>query len=217
MATPALSEEARSREELALLAKSLFDRGYSVGTAGNISVRLTDGYLMTPTNSCLGRLDPARISKLAPDWSLASGDRPSKEVFLHRAVLTARPEAGAVVHLHSTYATAMACLAPEGGDAEVPPLTPYFVMRIGRRLPCVRYYRPGDAAMEPAVHDAARQAKALLLANHGPVVSGATLAEAVHASEELEEACRLALMLRGVEGVRRLNAAQVDDLLKTFG
>ena len=209
--------EAAIREELALLAKSLFDRGYSVGTAGNISVRLPDGYLMTPTNSCLGRLDPARISKLAPDWSHISGDKPSKEVFLHRAVLTARPEAGAVVHLHSTHATAISCLAPEGGDAEIPPLTPYFVMRIGRRLPCVAYYRPGDAAMEPAVHAAAKVAKALLLANHGPVVSGATLTEAVHAAEELEEAAKLALMLRDVPGVRRLTPAQVDDLLKTFG
>ena len=209
--------EAAIREELALLAKSLFDRGYSVGTAGNISVRLPDGYLMTPTNSCLGRLDPARISKLAPDWSHLSGDKPSKEVFLHRAVLTARPEAGAVVHLHSTHATAISCLAPEGGDAEIPPLTPYFVMRIGRRLPCVAYYRPGDAAMEPAVHAAAKVAKALLLANHGPVVSGATLTDAVHAAEELEEAAKLALLLRDVPGVRRLTPAQVDDLLKTFG
>jgi ribulose-5-phosphate 4-epimerase/fuculose-1-phosphate aldolase len=210
-------DEQALREELAALAKSLFDRGYSVGTAGNISVRLADGWLMTPTNSCLGRLDPARISKLAPDWSHVSGDKPSKEVFLHRAVLTARPEAGAVVHLHSTHATAISCLAPEGGDAEVPPLTPYFVMRIGRRLPCVAYYRPGDAAMEPAVFQAAKAARALLLANHGPVVSGRTLAEAVHASEELEEAARLALLLRDVPGVRRLTPAQVEDLLATFG
>jgi ribulose-5-phosphate 4-epimerase/fuculose-1-phosphate aldolase len=210
-------DEGAIRAELAELAKSLFDRGYSVGTAGNISVRLPDGYLMTPTNSCLGRLDPARISKLGPDWAHLSGDKPSKEVFLHRAVLTARPEAGAVVHLHSTYATAVSCLAPEGGDAEVPPLTPYFVMRIGRRLPCVAYYRPGDAAMEPAVHEAAQAAKALLLANHGPVVSGASLKEAVYAAEELEEAARLALLLRDVPGVRRLTPAQVEDLLATFG
>ena len=209
--------ETAIREQLALLAKSLFDRGHSVGTAGNISVRLPDGYLMTPTNSCLGRLDPARISKLAPDWTYVSGDKPSKEVFLHRAVLTARPEAGAVVHLHSTHATAISCLAPEGGDAEIPPLTPYFVMRIGRRLPCVAYYRPGDAAMEPAVHAAAKAAKALLLANHGPVVSGATLTDAVHAAEELEEAAKLALLLRDVPGVRRLTPVQVDDLLATFG
>jgi ribulose-5-phosphate 4-epimerase/fuculose-1-phosphate aldolase len=210
-------DEDALRLELAELARSLFDRGYSVGTAGNISVRLPDGYLMTPTNSCLGRLDPARISKLGPDWSHLSGDRPSKEVFLHRAVLAARPEAGAVVHLHSTYATAVSCLAPEGGDAEIPPLTPYFVMRIGRRLPCVAYYRPGDAAMEPAVHRAALAAKALLLANHGPVVSGASLREAVYAAEELEEAARLALLLRDVPGVRRLTPPQVDELLATFG
>jgi len=209
--------EAELRRLLAELARSLFDRGHSVGTAGNISVRLPDGYLMTPTNSCLGRLDPARISRLAPDWSHVSGDRPSKEVFLHRAVLNARPEAGAVVHLHSTHATAISCLAPEGGDAGIPPLTPYFVMRIGRRLPCVPYYRPGDAAMEPAVFAAAKEAKALLLANHGPVVSGASLEEAVHAAEELEEAARLALLLRGVPGVRCLTPAQVDDLLATFG
>lgn len=209
--------EAALRVQLAELGKSLFDRGYSVGTAGNICVRLPDGYLMTPTNSSLGRLDPARISRLGPDWSHLAGDKPSKEVFLHRAVLTARPEAGAVVHLHSTHATAISCLAPEGGDADIPPLTPYFVMRIGRRLPCVAYYRPGDAAMEASVHEAALAAKALLLANHGPVVSGATLVEAVNAAEELEEAARLALMLRDVPGVRRLTAAQVDDLLATFG
>jgi ribulose-5-phosphate 4-epimerase/fuculose-1-phosphate aldolase len=227
--------EAELRRQLAELAKSLFDRGYSVGTAGNISVRLPDGYLMTPTNSCLGRLDPARISKLGADWSHRSGDIPSKEVFLHRAVLTARPEAGAVVHLHSTHATAISCLAPTGaagdamptgvagdgattgGHADIPPLTPYFVMRIGRHLPCVPYYRPGDAAMEPAVHQAARAARALLLANHGPVVSGGSLAEAVNAAEELEEAARLALLLRDVPGVRRLTPAQVEDLLATFG
>jgi 3-dehydro-4-phosphotetronate decarboxylase len=210
-------DEAALRAELAQLGRSLFDRGYSVGTAGNISVRLPDGYLMTPTNSCLGRLDPARISKLAPDWSHLAGDKPSKEVFLHRAVLTARPGAGAVVHLHSTHATAVSCIAPAGGEADIPPLTPYFVMRIGRLLPIVAYHRPGDAAMEPAVFAAAQAAKALLLANHGPVVSGATLAEAVHAAEELEEAARLALLLRDVPGVRRLTPAQVDDLLATFG
>lgn len=209
--------EGALRLQLAELAKSLFDRGYSVGTAGNISVRLPDGYLMTPTNSSLGQLDPARISRLDTEWRHVGGDKPSKEVFLHRAVLTARPEAGAVVHLHSTYATAISCIAPEGGDAEIPPLTPYFVMRIGRRLPCVPYYRPGDAAMENDVHQAALAAKALLLANHGPVVSGATLVDAVNAAEELEEAARLALLLRDVPGVRRLTPAQVDDLLATFG
>jgi ribulose-5-phosphate 4-epimerase/fuculose-1-phosphate aldolase len=209
-------DEAAIREELAALGASLFQRGYSVGTAGNISVRLPDGYLMTPTNSCLGRLDPARISRLDAAWNHIGGDRPSKEVFMHRAVLTARPDAGAVVHLHSTYATAIGCLAEPGETAPIPPLTPYFVMRVGRTLPVIRYYRPGDAAMEAEIHAAAKGAKAVLLANHGPVVSGATLADAVAAAEELEESARLALLLRGANP-RLLTPAQVEDLLAAFG
>ena len=208
--------EADLRVQLAHLAASLFARGYSVGTAGNISVRLPDGWLMTPTNSSLGRLEPGRLSKLGPDWAHVSGDRPSKEVFLHRAFYQARPEAGAVVHLHSTHATAISCLAALDDPNPIPPLTPYFVMRIGRTLPTVPYYRPGDAAMEPAVHAAALRARAVLLANHGPVVSAATLVDAVNAAEELEEAARLALLLEG-RPARTLTAAQVDDLLNTFG
>jgi ribulose-5-phosphate 4-epimerase/fuculose-1-phosphate aldolase len=211
-----LSDESELRRSLCAFAVSLFARGYSVGTAGNISVRLPDGYLVTPTNASLGSLDPNRLSKLAPDWSPVSGDAPTKEVFLHRAVLTARPDAGAVVHLHSTHATAIACLPDAEAEAGIPPLTPYFIMRIGRRLPVIPYFRPGDPAMEPAVHDAALGARALLLANHGPVVSGATLPEAVAAAEELEEAARLALLLRGMPA-RRLTEAQIDELLRVFG
>ena len=208
--------ETELRALLVSLASSLFARGFSVGSAGNISVRLADGYLMTPTNSSLGRLEASRISRLDRDWRHVGGDKPSKEVFLHRAFLDARPDAGAVVHLHSTHATAIACLAAPGDTQPIPPLTPYFVMRVGRSLPVIPYYRPGDAAMEPAIHAAARDARALLLANHGPVVSGATLTDAVHAAEELEEAARLALLLRG-QAPRELTPAQVDDLLATFG
>ncbi|HWX48615.1 MAG TPA: aldolase [Roseomonas sp.] len=208
--------ENELRDLLCELGASLFARGYSVGSAGNISVRLPDGYLMTPTNSSLGRLKADRISKLDTDWKHIGGDKPSKEVFMHRAVLTARPEAGAVVHLHSTYATAIGCLAAPGETAPIPPLTPYFVMRVGRELPVIPYYRPGDAAMEPAIHEAAKSARAMLLANHGPVVSGKTLTDAVYAAEELEESARLALLLRGA-AARELTSAQVDDLLTTFG
>ncbi len=208
--------EAALREQLCLLARSLFERGFSVGTAGNISARLADGYLMTPTNSCLGRLDAARLSKLDAGWKHVGGDAPTKEVFLHRAFLDARPDAGAVVHLHSTHATAISCLAAPGEEQPIPPLTPYFVMRLGRALPVVAYHRPGDAAMEPAVAAAARHAKAVLLANHGPVVCGQTLPDAVHAAEELEEAARLALLLRGANP-RALTGAQVNDLLENFG
>jgi len=209
-------DEQAARELLVALGASLFARGFSVGSAGNISVRLADGYLMTPTNSCLGRLEAGRISKLGPDFAHLSGDKPSKEVFMHRAFLTARPDAGAVVHLHSTHATAIACLAAPGETAPIPPLTPYFVMRVGRSLPVVPYWRPGDPAMEPAIHAAAKGAKAVLLANHGPVVCGRTLTDAVYAAEELEEAARLAMLLRGA-GARMLTPAQVDDLLTTFG
>lgn len=203
--------EQAAREELVALGASLFQRGFSVGSAGNISVRLADGYLMTPTNSSLGRLDAARISKLDREWRHVGGDKPTKEVFLHRAFLTARPDAGAVVHLHSTHATAISCL-----DGVIPPLTPYFVMRAGREIPLIPYYRPGDAAMEPAIHAAALRAKAVLLANHGPVICGPTLADAVNAAEELEEAARLALLLHG-RNPRLLTPGQVDDLLQTFG
>ena len=209
--------EAETRSLLAQLAASLFARGFSVGSAGNISVRLDDGgYLITPTNSCLGRLDPARIARLDAGFGHIGGDKPSKEVFMHRAFYTARAEAGAVVHLHSTMATAIACLAEPDAPSPIPPLTPYFVMRVGRRLPLVPYYRPGDPAMEPAIAEAARDARAVLLANHGPVVSGKTLTDAVYAAEELEEAARLALLLRGASP-RLLTAPQVDDLLATFG
>ena len=210
-----MTEDA-ARRELVLLAASLFARGYSVGSAGNISMRLADGFLMTPTNSCLGRLQAESLSKLGPDFAHVSGDPPSKEVFMHRAFYRARPDAGAVVHLHSTMATAVACLGDADPDNPVPPLTPYFIMRIGRRLPVIPYYRPGDMAMEPAIHAEALTARAVLLANHGPVVSGRTLTDAVYAAEELEEAAKLALLLRGA-GPRLLTGAQVNDLLAAFG
>lgn len=201
---------------LAELAASLFARGFSVGSAGNISARLPDGYLMTPTNSCLGRLDPVRISKLDLEFRHVGGDKPSKEVFMHRAFYQARDDAGAVVHLHSTMATAVSCLPDVDQGNPIPPLTPYFVMRVGRTMPIVPYYRPGDPAMEPAIHAAAKDARAVLLANHGPVVSGKTLTDAVYAAEELEEAAKLYLLLRGTTP-RLLTPVQVDDLLATFG
>ncbi len=208
--------ESETRRLLVELAASLFARGFSVGSAGNISVRLPDGYLITPTNSSLGRLDAARISRLDSDFQHIDGDKPSKEVFMHRAFYRAREDAGAVVHLHSTMATAVACLPGVDTGNPIPPLTPYFVMRVGRRMPIVEYYRPGDPAMEPAIHIAAQDARAVLLANHGPVVSGKTLTDAVYAAEELEEAAKLYLLLRG-NAPRLLTGPQVDDLLNTFG
>ena len=208
--------EDDTRHLLVELAASLFARGFSVGSAGNISVRLDDGYLITPTNSCLGRLEPTRLARLDAGFRHIGGDKPSKEVFMHRAFYTARTDAGAVVHLHSTMATAVACLPDVDADNPIPPLTPYFVMRVGRRMPIVQYYRPGDPAMEPAIEAGARDARAVLLANHGPVVSGKTLSDAVYAAEELEEAARLYLLLRTATP-RLLTSAQIEDLLATFG
>lgn len=208
--------ENQARDQMVELAASLFARGFSVGSAGNISMRVADGFLITPTNSSLGRLDPARIAKLDPQFHHIAGDPPSKEVFMHRAFYVMRAEAGAIVHLHSTLATAVACLPDVNVDNPIPPLTPYFVMRVGRRLPVIPYFRPGDPAMEPAIRAAAPNARAVLLANHGPVVSGKTLMDAVYAAEELEEAAKLYLTLRG-SAPRVLTSAQVDELLETFG
>jgi 3-dehydro-4-phosphotetronate decarboxylase len=208
--------ENETRRLLVELAASLFARGFSVGSAGNISVRLEDGYLITPTNSSFGRLDPVRLSRLDAEFRHVDGDKPSKEVLMHRALYRARQDAGAVVHLHSTMATAVSCLPDADRFNPIPPLTPYFVMRVGRTMPIVEYFRPGDPAMEPAILTAARNARAVLLANHGPVVSGKTLIDAVYAAEELEEAAKLHLLLRGTSP-RLLSAGQVHDLLSTFG
>ncbi len=207
-------DETRLREQMVEFGRSLFERGLSAGSSGNISVRLDDGWLLTPTNACLGRLDPARIARL--DWSgrHISGDAPSKEAFLHRAMYEERAGAGAIVHLHSTHSAAVSCMCGLNHDDCIPPLTAYFVMKIGR-LPLVPYHRPGDAALGDAIRGLARKHCAVLLANHGPVVSGASLEAAVYASEELEETARLFLLLRGTP-VSPLNAAQIEELKSTF-
>jgi len=207
-------QELRLRDELARFGASLFARGFSVGTAGNLSVRLDAGVLITPTNSSLGSLEPGRISKLDDAWRHVGGDPPSKEVPMHRAFYVARgASCGAVVHLHSPMATAIACLADVDPLRPIPPLTPYFLMRIGATLPLVPYLRPGDPAMEQAIAEPARGARAVLLGNHGPVVSGGSLAEAVAAAEELEEAAKLALLLQG-RPVRLLTEAQIAELVR---
>lgn len=192
---PPLSEAA-SREEMCRLGASLFARGLSFGSAGNISVRLEDGWLMTPTNVSLGRLDPARLAKLDVTGRLVSGDPATKESFLHRAMYEERPRAGAVVHLHSTYSVAVSALADVNPANVLPPLTAYYVMRVGR-LPLVPYHPPGDLGLANAVRRLAGKHHAVLLANHGPVVAGTSLDAAANAIEELEETAKLFLILRG--------------------
>ncbi|MEM7423214.1 MAG: 3-oxo-tetronate 4-phosphate decarboxylase [Pseudomonadota bacterium] len=209
-----LSAENRIREQIAILAKSLFDRGYGCGSSGNISVRMDDGILITPTNSSMGRLDPERIAKLGTDGVHLGGDAPSKEGFLHRAMYEERPEMTAVVHLHSTHSVAVSCLAEIDPEDVLPPITAYHVMRVGR-CPLVPYFAPGDKALADAVRQTARHAHAMLLANHGPVVAGKSLETAVYAAEELEETAKLYLMLRG-EKTRFLTQTQVADLQVRF-
>ena len=203
------------RQEMARLCASLFQRGYSVGTAGNVSARLPDGILMTPTNSTLGAIDPDRIAKVDMSGRHVAGDKPSKEVFLHQAFYETRPETGAVVHLHSTWSTALSCLADTDPDDAVPPITPYVVMRVGT-VKMVPYVRPGDPAAAALIRDLEGRYAAVLLANHGPVVAGRDLFSAVCAAEELEETAKLLVALRGMK-TRLLTGAQVDELKRVFG
>ena len=202
--------ETRIRDEIARLAKSMFDRGLTFGSSGNISVRVDDGWLMTPTGSSMGNIDPARISKLDDSGNLVSGDKPTKETFLHIAMYEERPQTGAVVHLHSTHSVAVSCLADIDHANVLPPITAYYVMKIGK-LPLVPYFPPGDLDLARAVREMASDHHAVLLANHGPVVAGKSLEDAVYATEELEETAKLYLMLKGMK-TRFLTDAQVRGL-----
>jgi len=202
--------ESKLREEICTLGKSMFDRGLTVGSSGNISVRTDDGWLMTPTNSCLGRLDPAKLSKVDAKGDLLSGDKQTKESFLHLSMYAERPTAGAIVHLHSTHSVAVSCLADVDPKQPIPPITAYYVMKIGN-LVLLPYYAPGDMTLANAVREVAGKHHAILLANHGPIVAGKDLESAVYATEELEETARLYLLLCG-NRLKILTSEQVAEL-----
>lgn len=210
-----MSEEARLAERLCALGRSLFARGLTFGSSGNLSVRLPDGgFLTTPTNVALGDLDPARLARLDANGRPVGGDPPTKEVPMHLGMYRARPQAGAVVHLHSTWSVAVSLL--EGLDPEepIPPLTAYYVMRVGR-LKLLPYIPPGDPGLGAAVEAVADRHHAVLLANHGPVVAGSSLEAAVHAIEELEETAKLFCLLQG-RPIRPLTGEQVAELRRRF-
>ncbi|WP_081162906.1 aldolase [Ensifer aridi] len=208
--------DARLREEICRYGRSLFERGLTPGSSGNISLRLDDGgWLVTPTNASLGFLDPARISRLDAGGELVSGDKPTKEIPLHSALYETRGSARAIVHLHSTHAVALTMLPEIDPRAVLPPMTPYYLMRAGETA-LVPYYRPGDPAVADAIRGLAGKYSSVLLANHGPVVAGDSLEAAVFATEELEETAKLYLLLRNLNP-RYLSPAQVADLVKTFG
>ena len=211
-----MSESSKLRDEICRVGASLFNRGLTHGSTGNISAALPDGgWLMTPTGSSLGTLDPARLSHLDATGRHIGGDKPTKEAFLHTCMYAQRPGAGAVVHLHSTHSVAVSCLDGIDHANCLPPITAYYVMRIGA-LPLVPYFPPGDEALADAVAALAGRHHAVLLANHGPVVAGSSLSAAQDAIEELEETAKLFLLLRR-ETVRTLTPEQVAELKRRFG
>lgn len=210
-----MSDINRTRDEICTTGASLFARGLTAGSSGNISVRLEDGgWLMTPTNASLGALDPDRLSHFDASGRLLSGDAPTKEAFLHFSMYGERPDSRAVVHLHSSHATAVSILRDIDPNDVLPALTAYYIMRVGR-LPLVPYFAPGDPDLAKAVRALASRHHAVLLANHGPVVSGSSLANAQYATEELEETAKLFLMLKD-RSLRTLTPEQVADLRQRF-
>lgn len=210
-----MSHEADLREQICLLAKSMFDRGLTMGSSGNISARLDDGRLLvTPTGSCFGRLDPGRLSLFDTDGVHVAGDKPTKEMPLHMAFYDTRVT-GAVVHLHSCHSVALSLLPDTDPDDMLPPLTAYGVMKLGK-VKMLPYFMPGDPAMGDAVRGLAGKRAAVVLAHHGPVVAGKDVEAACYAMEELEESAKLTLMTRGLSPIR-LNDTQIQTLVRKYG
>lgn len=210
-----MSSEARLREQICAMARSIFERGLTGGSSGNISVRTEDGgLLVTPTGSSMGSLDPARLSRFDASGRLIGGDEPTKEMPLHAAFYETRSTAGAVVHLHSCHSVALSLLPDTDPDNMLPPLTAYGVMKLGKVV-MLPYFMPGDPAMGDAIRGLAGKRSAVMLAHHGPVVAGKDLESAVYAIEELEETAKLALLTRGLNP-KRLTDAQIRGLVTKF-
>ncbi|WP_167648418.1 aldolase [Mameliella alba] len=210
-----MTEETRLREQICTLAKSMFDRGLTGGSTGNISSRTPDGgLLVSPTGTSFGRLDPARLSRFDAAGRHVDGDKPTKEMPLHSAFYDTRSQAGAVVHLHSCHAVALSMMPDVDAEDFLPPLTPYGIMQLGR-VRLLPFFRPGDPAMGEAVRGLAGKRSAVMLANHGPVVAGKDVEAACNAIEELEATARLAMLTRGLSP-RALSEAQVQDVVTHF-
>ncbi len=209
-----MSHENRLREEICDVGRLLYGRGYTVGSAGNISSRLEDGWLITPTDACLGRLDPATIAKvnLAGEW--VSGDKPSKTLALHREVYDRNPGVGGVVHTHSTHLVALTLAGVWSADDILPPLTPYQVMKVGH-IPLIPYERPGSPKVAEQVAQLANRVRGVMLERLGPVIWESSVAKASYALEELEETARLWLMSNPRPAP--LSQAALQDLREAFG
>ncbi|MDC7830732.1 MULTISPECIES: aldolase [Pseudomonas] len=209
-----MSVEARLREEICTVGASLYARGYTVGSAGNISARLEDGWLITPTDACLGRLDPAAIAKVGLDGDWVSGDKPSKTLALHRQVYDRNPGVGGVVHTHSTHLVALTLAGVWRPDDILPPITPYQVMKVGH-IPLIPYARPGAASVAEQVAQLANRVRGVMLERLGPVVWESSVSKASFALEELEETARLWLLSEPRPAP--LDAAALAELAETFG
>ncbi len=210
-----MSDDGKLRELICTLAKSMFDRGLTGGSTGNISARTGDGgLLVSPTGTSFGRLDPGRLSHFDASGKLIDGDPPTKEMPLHAAFYETRSSAGAVVHLHSCHSVALSMMPDADTDNFLPPLTPYGIMKLGR-VKLLPFFLPGDAAMGDAVRGLAGKRSAVMLANHGPVVAGKDVEAACNAVEELEDTARLAMLTRGLSP-RALTDAQVRAVVTKF-
>lgn len=210
-----MTADTKLREQICLLAKSMFDRGLTGGSTGNISARTTDGgLLVSPTGTSFGRLDPGRLSHFNAQGVLIDGDPPTKEMPLHTAFYDTRSTAGAVVHLHSCHSVALSMMPDTDADNFLPPLTPYGIMKLGR-VKLLPFFMPGDPGMGDAVRGLAGKRSAVMLANHGPVVAGKDIEAACNAIEELEDTARLAMMTRGMNA-RALSDDQVQAVVTKF-
>ena len=210
-----MSEEARLREQICLLAKSMFDRGLTGGSTGNISARTRDGgLLVSPTGTSFGRLDPSRLSRFNDSGELIDGDAPTKEMPLHTAFYETRSSAGAVVHLHSCHSVALSMMPDVNEENFLPPLTPYAIIKLGK-VKLLPFFLPGDPAMGDAVRGLAGKRSAVMLANHGPVVAAKDVEAACNAIEELEDTARLAMMTRNMN-VRGLTDENIEALVTKF-
>jgi ribulose-5-phosphate 4-epimerase/fuculose-1-phosphate aldolase len=210
-----MTEETKLREEMCLLAKSLFDRGLTGGSTGNISARTPDGgLLLSPTGTSFGRLDPARLSRFDASGTLIGGDKPTKEMPLHSAFYETRNKTGAVVHLHSCHSVAWSLMPEVDEDNFLPPLTPYAIMKLGK-VKLLPFFIPGDPAMGDAVRGLAGKRSAVMLANHGPVVAGKDVEAACNAIEELEDTARLAILMRGYDA-KMLSPEMVQQIVTKY-
>ncbi|AMO96914.1 class II Aldolase and Adducin N-terminal domain protein [Collimonas fungivorans] len=207
-------KEQALREEICETGASLYQRGYTVGAAGNISARLDDGWLITPTDACLGRLAPAQIAKVDLNGQWVSGDKPSKTLALHRAAYDNNPLMQAVVHTHSTSLVALTLAGVWHDSAVLPPITPYQVMKVGR-IPLIPYCRPGDPQVAQQVSLLVTSVRGVLLERLGPVLWHESVLQAAYALEELEETARLWLMAK--DKPEPLSAEALDELYRVFG